>query len=377
MDANYPPEFTYADFASQLKYDLFNATQWAELFVRAGAKYTVFLTKHHDGFTLWPSDKHFNWNSVDVGPRRDVTAEVSAAVKAAGLHSGLYHSLFEWLNPLFLEDQANNFTTRAFAANTMAELRDLVTRYEPEVIWSDGDWPAGDAYWQAPSEFLAWLANDSPVKDTVVWNDRWGKGDGCKHGSYFTCSDRYNPGSLQNRKWENAMTLDYHSWGYRRNAAAESYMPLAELLRQLVSTIAYGGNILINIGPAADGSIPVVMEARLLSLGGWLAVNGEGVYGTAPWRAQNDTAADAYYVKKGGAVYAHLLAWPRAGALRLLAPVPGAGAAATLLAAGGGLPVQVAPAAGGGVALQLPPYAPDLAGTGSDVAWVVRLDGFS
>jgi len=208
MQTNYPPGFTYADFASQLKYDLFNASQWAELFVKAGARYTVFLTKHHDGFAMWPSDKHFNWNSVDVGPRRDVTGEVSAAVKAAGLHSGLYHSLFEWLNPLFLEDQANNFTTRAFAEATISELVDLVTRYEPEVIWSDGDWSAGDAYWQAPA-FLAWLANDSPVKDTVVWNDRWGKGDGCKHGSYFTCSDRYNPGALQSRKWENAV----RGWG--------------------------------------------------------------------------------------------------------------------------------------------------------------------
>jgi len=173
------------------------------------------------------------------------------------------------------------------------------------------------------------------------------------------------------------MTLDVHSWGYRRNAAADAYMPLSQLLAQLASTIAYGGNLLINVGPALDGSIPVVMEARLLALGAWLAVNGEGVYATAPWRAQNDTAAAAYYVKKGAAVYAHLLAWPRGGALRLAAPTPGAGAAATLLAAGGGLPVQVAAAPGGGVSLQLPPYAPDLCGTGSDVAWVVRLDGFS
>jgi alpha-L-fucosidase len=368
--------FADADFAPLLKYDLFNATAWAELFVRAGAKYTVFLTKHHDGFTMWPSDKHFQWNSVDVGPRRDVTGEVSAAVKAAGLHSGLYHSLFEWLNPLFLEDQANNFTTRNFAINTMSELKDLVTRYQPEVIWSDGDWPAGDSYWQAPEDFLAWLANDSPVKDTVVWNDRWGKGDGCKHGSYFTCSDRYNPGSLQNRKWENAMTLDYFSWGYRRNAAAGDYMPLNELLLELVSTIAYGGNLLINVGPALDGTIPVVMESRLLALGAWLAVNGEGVYGTAPWRAQNDTVAATYYVKKGATVYAHFRAWPVGGVLRLSAPAPGAGATAALLAAGGALPVQVA-AAGSGVALTLPPYAPNLAGTGSDVAWVVRLVGFT
>ena len=89
MAANYPPGFTYADFAADLSYELFNATQWAHLFLRSGAKYTAFLTKHHDGYCLWPSANHFNWNSVDVGPRRDVTAEISAAVKAVGLHSGL------------------------------------------------------------------------------------------------------------------------------------------------------------------------------------------------------------------------------------------------------------------------------------------------
>jgi alpha-L-fucosidase len=96
MRERYGPSFTYADFAPALTYDLFNATAWADLFVKAGVKYTVFLTKHHDGFTLWPSETSFGWNSVDVGPHRDVTGEVSAAAKAAGLHSGLYHSLFEW-----------------------------------------------------------------------------------------------------------------------------------------------------------------------------------------------------------------------------------------------------------------------------------------
>jgi alpha-L-fucosidase len=146
MDANYPPSFTYADFASQLKYDLFNATAWAELFVAAGAKYTAYLTKHHDGYTLWPSATSFNWNSMDVGPHRDVTGEVSAAVKAAGMHLGLYHSLFEWVNPEFLADQAANFTTRTFPPKTMGELTDLVNRYQPDLLWSDGDWPAGDAY---------------------------------------------------------------------------------------------------------------------------------------------------------------------------------------------------------------------------------------
>ena len=137
--------------------DLFNATEWAELFVDAGARYTVFLTKHHDGYTLWPSATSPNWNTVDVGPNRDVTGEVNAAVKAAGLHSGLYHSLFEWYNPAYLADKAANFNTTNFVSKTMDELVDLVKRYEPDVIWSDGEGRMGNRAHEVPPQTSAIL----------------------------------------------------------------------------------------------------------------------------------------------------------------------------------------------------------------------------
>ena len=153
------------------------------------------------------------------------------------------------------------------------------------------------------------------------------------------------------------MTLDAHSWGYRRNAPASDYLSLAALLQQLVTTVAFGGNLLVNVGPAADGSIPVLMEERLRGMGAWLGVNGEAVYATAPWRAQNESAASAHYTAAkapGGAVYVHLLAWPRGGALSLALPVPGAAAAAQLLARGGALPVQLQGTPGAaGLRLQL------------------------
>ena len=139
------------------------------------------------------------------------------------------------------------------------------------------------------------------------------------------------------------MTLDAHSWGYRRNAPASDYLSLGALLQQLVTTVAYGGNLLVNVGPALDGTIPVIMEERLLSMGAWLGVNGEGVYSTSPWRVQNESAVHAYYTaaKTGGAVYAHLLAWPPSGAFSLSLPVAASGMTAQLLTAGGGLPVQL------------------------------------
>jgi alpha-L-fucosidase len=94
----------------------------------------------------------------------------------------------------------------------MPELYDLFRKYEPELIWSDGDWEAHSDYWQA-TEFLAWLANESKVKDTVVWNDRWGNDAVCRHGSFLTCNDGYRPDSLVSKKWESCNTVDRTSWG--------------------------------------------------------------------------------------------------------------------------------------------------------------------
>lgn len=107
---------------------------------------------------------------------------------------GLYHSLYEWYNPLWLFDKKHNFTTNLFTAQKVnPELKELVLTYKPEILWSDGDWEATEDYWKS-KEFLVWLYNDSPVKETIVVNDRWGKNTNCHHGDFYTCTDRYNPG---------------------------------------------------------------------------------------------------------------------------------------------------------------------------------------
>ena len=99
-----------------------------------------------------------------------------------------------------------------------------------------------DVYWKS-QEFLAWLYNDSPVKDTVVVNDRWGYNCPCAHGGYYTCRDRYNPGILQKHKWENCMTICHHFWGYRRNAQFKDFQSIEDIVATLVSTVSCGGNI--------------------------------------------------------------------------------------------------------------------------------------
>ncbi|XP_052223787.1 alpha-L-fucosidase-like isoform X2 [Dreissena polymorpha] len=337
MAENYKPDFTYQDFAADFTTDLFNPNEWAEIFKASGAKYLVLTSKHHEGFTNWPSKYSFSWNSMDVGPKRDLVGELAAAIRnRTDIHFGVYHSLFEWFNPLFLQDQANNFATRDFALRkAMPELYELVERYQPEVIWSDGA-AAIDTYWNSTG-FLAWLYNDSPVKDVVVTNDRWGTNTDCKHGGFFSCTDRYNPGTLQKHKWENAMTIDKYSWGFRREARLADMLSMEELLSEVVSTVSCGGNILINVGPTKDGRIVPIFEERLRSLGQWLNVNGAAIYGTSPWVYQNDTVTkNVWYTSKKNSqgsldVFAILLQWPDPGNFFLGSPTPTQNTEVTLL----------------------------------------------
>lgn len=195
MKSNYKPSFTYQDFASDFTAELFNATEWALLFAQSGARYVVLTSKHHEGYTLWPSKYTYSWNSVDVGPHRDIIGELSTAIrKNTKLTFGVYYSLFEWFNRLYNDDKLHVFLKHEYVDNKVwPELKELINTYKPEVLWSDGDWEAPDGYWKA-KEFLTWLYNESPVRDTVVTNDRWGIGTLCLHGDFYTCSDRYNPG---------------------------------------------------------------------------------------------------------------------------------------------------------------------------------------
>ncbi|XP_029700716.1 tissue alpha-L-fucosidase-like isoform X1 [Takifugu rubripes] len=346
MKKNYPPDFTYPDFAPGFHAQFFNPGDWADIFKASGAKYVVLTAKHHEGFTNWGSPFSWNWNSVDTGPHRDLVGELGEAVRNRSLHYGLYNSLYEWFNPLYLIDKKNGFKSQQYVTNKLLpELFKMVVRYEPELIWSDGDWEAPDSYWNS-TQFLAWLYNDSPVKDTIVTNDRWGAGCYCKHGGYYNCEDKYTPGQLPKHKWEKCQSVDKQSWGYRRNMKTSELMDLPTIIKQkrhpgivfllirqdLVETVALGGNYLLNVGPTPDGMIPVVFEERLRGIGAWLDVNGEAIYGSKPWRIQREDASlPVWYTSKGSTVYAFLTAKPSKSIVELLQPKCDSSTKVTLL----------------------------------------------
>ncbi|VDI82402.1 Hypothetical predicted protein [Mytilus galloprovincialis] len=196
MKRNYRPDFTYADFAADFTAEFFDPNEWADIFKASGAGYVVFTTKHGGGFPNWPSSHSFNWNAKAVGPNRDIVGDLAEAIRnRTDIKFGTYYCLSEWFNPLYLKDKESNFTTQTFVkTKTMPDLYELVSKYKPDIVWADMvDDMGPSSYWTA-KEFLAWLFNESPMKDTVVTNDRWGPDCKCKHGSYKTCTDKFNPG---------------------------------------------------------------------------------------------------------------------------------------------------------------------------------------
>lgn len=276
----YGANFEYYQFVEKFTADLFEPIAWVELFEKAGARYVILTSKHHDGFALWPNEQSnergFAWNSMARGAGRDLVGELSAAVRKTSLKMGLYYSLYEWYHPWW-----NNNKNRFVNDHFIPQFKELITRYEPDVLWADGEWDMPSARWRTP-ELVAWLFNESPVKESVVINDRWGSDTRKKHGGYFTTEYEASDEVLD-RPWEEIRGMGF-SFGYNRNEDAEDYNSTRVLLLLLVDVVSKGGNLLLNVGPDSRGRIPPIMQERLLEMGQWLEVNGEAIFDTSKWK---------------------------------------------------------------------------------------------
>lgn len=307
----YGKDFKYQDFVKDFTCELFNPNDWASVFEQSGARYVVLTSKHHEGFTLWPSAQSWNWNAVDVGPHRDLAGDLSKAVKAKGLKMGYYYSLYEWFNPLYHAD-----VKRYVDDHMIPQMKDLVTRYHPDILWTDGEWDHPSETWKS-TQFLSWLYNDSPVGQTIVVNDRWGKETRSKHGGIYTTEydqihDENSLGKKIEHPWEECRGIG-GSFGYNRNENLAEYTSSEALIHILIDKVARGGNLLLNIGPTADGRIPVIMQQRLYDIGSWLKVNGEAIYGTRAWEKAPAVSSETtlYFTKKGKDLYAICTKFPK------------------------------------------------------------------
>ena len=301
----YGDDFKYQDFAKDFKAERFNPGEWADLIKASGAKYVVLTSKHHEGFTLWPSPESWNWNSVDIGAHRDLCGELSQAVKDRGLHMGFYYSLYEWYNPIYLND-----VDRYVDQHMLPQLKDLVCRYEPDMVWTDGEWEHPSETWRS-TEFLAWLYNESPVRDRVAVNDRWGKETRGHHGGFYTTEYDLSAAQADNMSknahpWEECRGIG-NSFGYNWAENLDHYSSTRDLVVTLIERVSRGGNLLLDIGPKADGTIPLVMQDRLLGIGRWMDANGESIYSSKPWAEAAASKADGvYYTAVGPDLYVHI-----------------------------------------------------------------------
>ncbi|MFN4974104.1 MAG: alpha-L-fucosidase [Bacteroidota bacterium] len=390
---------TYYDLADQFKAELYNPDEWARLFEKSGAKYIVLTSKHHDGYALWPNNDASRswgrgWNSLVTGPRRDLLGDLFRAVRKTSVRAGMYYSLFEWFNPLWKSDPDKYVSTHVWP-----QMKELINNYQPDVFWTDGDWDASDATWKS-KEFLAWMYNESPVKDKVVTYDRWGSGIRFKQGAVFT--PEYQPElDFDQHYWEESRGMGY-SYGYNREEDAWDYNSSQSLIYHLIDKVSRGGNFLLDIGPDEHGKIPPIMQERLLDIGKWLSVNGEAIYGTERWKytCQWSAGKRDYKAKKGEdfmlkltvdpapdyatkevfytyrsaqqQLYAILPRYPSDGkiVLKNLGPtVPLK--KITLLATGTTLPATLQ---GNDVVIQLPAFDPNVFSTSS--AYVIKIAGY-
>jgi alpha-L-fucosidase len=321
---NYGKDFEYRDFAPLFKAELFNPADWAGLFKSSGAKYVVLTTKHHDGYCLWPTESPYkkNWNAMDIGPKRDLVGELTNAVKSAGLKMGIYYSIIEWESsqthrtnsgyyiPTKLVDEYKIPEKEYVDKHLMPQLKELVVNYKPSLIFSDGgEWDGSAEYWKT-KEFLAWLYNDSPVKDEVVVNDRFAKNMPGNHGDYYSSEYKDMTGVDSNHPWEESRGIG-GSYGFNRAENIDDYNSSQELIIELIDIVSRGGNLLLNVGPTADGRIPVIMQERLKDIGQWLNVNGEAIYKTrkSSVNRQKTKSQQIYFTRKNKELFCIFTKW--------------------------------------------------------------------
>ncbi len=370
------------DFNSMLP--KWRPAEWADLFQQAGAKYMVLVTKHHDGFAMWPTE-HPNPLKPEYHATRDVPGELAREVRARGIRFCTYYSgTLDWSfqpDPIvdFVSVATNGPTSKQYVDYANAHWRELIDRYGPSILWNDIGYPPGTDL----NEIFSYYYKKHP--DGVI-NDRWmqvstgarralknrlikgianaiaavtirgGKTElnpGCHH-DFVTPEYKTYP-DIKKKKWECTRGIGF-SFGYNQIESEQHYLTAEALVRMLVEIVSKNGNLLLNIGPMADGTIPEIQRDRVLSLGKWLATNGEAIYGTRPWTRSSATTPeknDVRFTRKGDDIYAIILGTPPGSSVEIPSLKIPAGSRLQLLGREGELEWKQV---GSGVAITVPDF---------------------
>lgn len=346
----YGSDFKYEEFAPIFNEEIkkWNPEEMADIFREAGANYVVLVTKHHDGFTLWKSD-HPNPNpgKENYHASRDIVGELTNAVGKRGMKMALYYSgKIDWsFDETFIEDIPtfldNEPRQPEYAAYSQNHWYELIKKYKPWILWNDIGFPAGANKLQLFADYF----NENPEG---LINDRWnqipnwarrlirrpkiskmitnvanrfiarrrkkGKKMETPYNPLydFTTPEYQTESEIRKHKWESCRGMG-NSFGYNRMEKEEHYIKPKELIHQLIDVVSKNGNLLINVGPKADGSIPEIQKNLLTDLGAWLKINGEAIFETRPWKmaqAMTKCGIPIRFTKKKSELYMIFLEKP-------------------------------------------------------------------
>ena len=371
---HYGADYDYYNFAPIFNKEIkkWKPDAMAAIFRDAGAKYVVLTSKHHEGFTLWPSTVP-NPNQQGLHASRDLVGELTDSVRKTGLKMGLYYSGgYDWTfdrGPIETDHdyEAVQPQSNAYGKYADAQVEELIEKYHPSLLWNDINWPKSGN----PMKDMADYYNAVP--DGVI-DDRWG----ISHHD-FTSPEYAKLDQISEKKWEECRGIGL-SFGWNRAETDVQTMSAQEVIELLVDIVSKNGNLLLDVGPEADGTIPAVQVDRLKALGAWLKQNGDAIYGTKPYylpsgegHANGTTdqvdatgrAVALRFTRKGDAVYATLLGKPVSTTVRLHNLKPAAGSEMTML--GAREPIRWVQKAGD-VEVTLPGTLP------GSYAWVLKMD---
>ena len=348
-------KFGYKDFIPMFKAERFDPSAWAELFKKAGAKYVVPVAEHHDGFAMYDSGLS-DWTAAKMGPHRDIIGDLAKAVRAQGLHFGVSshrveHDFFMGVGrkiPSDVNDPqyaafygpaqvgvitwgtpvGNDFTyvSSAWTEDWLARGAELVEKYHPDIVYFD--WWIGQASIRPNlTRFAAFYYNRS-----LKYGDHVGvinyKDYAMQEHSAVLDLERGQLGDIRPLYWQTDTSVSNKSWGYIKD---DTFKSPEFVVHQLIDIVSKNGNLLLNIGPRSDGTIPEEVQQVLLDVGTWLNVNGDAIYGSRPWRTYGEgptkvaagsfhdtdtahyTAEDFRFTTKDHALFAIGLAWPLNG----------------------------------------------------------------
>ena len=270
------------------------AHSWAQLARKAGMRYMVMTSKHHEGYCNFATTTT-NYSAAKTGPGRDLVREYLEAARAESLRAGLYFSLMDWHHPDGARCRTDEEARRRFVGYVHAQVRELCTNYgKLDVLWYDVNWPLTPEGWES-AEMNRMVRQLQP---DIILNNRSGIPE-----DFDTPEQEIH--ASRNRNWEVCMTMN-DSWGYHR--ADDNWKSPKTIIRNLITCARDGGNYLLNIGPLPDGSIPPESVRILTEVGQWMDRNGSTVLATDLCQPRSSELAT--FTRKGNTLYAHVFYWP-------------------------------------------------------------------